>query len=368
MQNKWSVTGLAFGLVAGMHAASAATFETFVDDQPGFLAAIGTGTVSTLETFASAVDMKTIGAAGVPDAWNGFTVEAYGPNSGTSWSPSKYCQKLNYASNPPTDLDSCIYWNPMVPAVPGIYAAVNLDNGISFKPVNLATAAFSFDFVDWNDGSLRSDLLILASDGSSTVVSGPINPSGAPPQNFGVTLSPADIAAGLYIQEMRWIGIAPEGEVVGFYNIQTYTNPAIPNTPPVANPDSYPMPTQPVGMDLLANDSDADSDPLRVSAINGTPITYGTAQTISVPGGSVDVSSAGVITFTPSGNVPGPVTFPYEISDGRGGTSASTVTFTPVVVPPVAATPVPSLNHWGVLGLTSLLAMFGFALTRRRKQ
>ncbi len=368
MKNKWGVIGLACGLLAGMQAASAATFETFVDDQPGFLAAIGPGTVSTLETFASAVDMKPIGAAGTPDAWNGFTVEAYGPNSGTPWSPTKYCQQLNYASNPLTDFDSCIYWNPMAPAIPGVYAAVNLDNGISFKPVNLATAAFSFDFVDWNDGSLRSNLLIVASDGSSTVVSGPINPSGAAPQTFGVTLSPADIAAGLYIQEMRWIGIESGGEVVGFYNIQTYTNPAIPNTPPVANPDSYPMPTQPVVLDLLTNDSDADGDPLQVTSINGTPITPGTAQTISVPDGSVDVSTAGVITFTPSGNVLGPVTFPYEISDGRGGTSASTVTFTPVVVPPVAATPVPALNQWGLIGLTSLLAMFGFAQTRRRKQ
>lgn len=367
MQRSWLGVGLACAVLANMQVAVAATFQTFVDDEPGFLAAIGSGTVSTLEDFSSATDMQAIGAAGSPDAWNGFTIEAFGLNSGTNWSPSKYCQQLNYQNTPTTVAGSCIYWNTMVPATPGVYAAVNLDNGISFKPATPTTAAFSFDFVDWNDQAIKSDLIILASDGTSTVVSGPINPASAPPQTFGVTLSPSDIAAGLYIQEMRWIGTDAIGEVVGFYNIKTHTNPVITNNPPVANPDTYPMPTQPFVLDVLGNDTDPDGDQLQVTSINGTTITPGAPQTITVPSGSVEVSATGIITFIPAPNASGPVTFPYEISDGRGGVSASTVTLTPVAVPPVNATPVPTLNQWGILGLAGALGMLGLARSRKRK-
>ena len=68
---------------------------------------------------------------------------------------------------------------------------------------------------------------MIASDGSATTVTGPVNPGGAPPKKFGVTLSAADISAGRYITEIRWLGVAGNPEVVGFYNFKTVTNPVL---------------------------------------------------------------------------------------------------------------------------------------------
>jgi hypothetical protein len=40
-------------------------------------------------------------------------------------------------------------------------------------------------------------------------------------------LSAADIAAGRYITELRWMGLPGKSEVVGFYNVKTFTNPVL---------------------------------------------------------------------------------------------------------------------------------------------
>ena len=101
------------------------------------------------------------------------------------------------------------------------------DLGLSIKPDNQVIAGFSFDFVDWNDFGQRSEFIVIASDGSTTTVTGPVNPGGAPSQKFGVTLSAADIAAGRYITEIRWVGVPGNSEVVGFYNFKTFTNPVL---------------------------------------------------------------------------------------------------------------------------------------------
>ncbi|WP_353176591.1 Ig-like domain-containing protein [Delftia acidovorans] len=343
----------------------AATFSTFIDDQPGFLSAIGSGTIATNENFSSSVNLKPIGSAGDPDVWNGFTVEAYGPNTGTTWSPSKYCQALNSGSGTSNFSEECLFWNPEAPAVPGIYAAVNLDNGISFKLANSAIAAFSFDFVDWNDGFERSNLQIFASDGTSKIVSDATNVLDAPPQKFGVTLSPSDIAAGLYIKEIRWIGIDTLGEVVGFYNFQTYTNPRIQNNLPIANPDKYSIPNSPTILNILANDTDADSDTLQIISINGNPVTRGTPTNILITDGSIEVSAVGVITFAPSVNATDPISFQYEISDGRGGTATGNVTLTNAIPPKPTITAVPTIGEFGLISLSSIIAFLSLFLRRK---
>lgn len=353
-----------FSWIAGSHAA---TFSTFIDDQPGFLSAIGSGTIATHEDFSSSVNLKPIGSAGNPDKWNGFTVEAYGPNTGTPWSPSKYCQTLNSGSGASNFSEECLFWNSGAPAVPGIYAAVNSDNGISFKLANSAIAAFSFDFVDWNDVFERSNLQIFASDGTSTIVSDSTNVFDAPPQKFGVTLSPSDIAAGLFIKEIRWMGLDSVGEVVGFYNFQTYTNPKIQNNPPIANPDKYSIPNSPTILNILANDTDADSDTLQIISINGNPITRGTPSNILITGGSIGVSAVGEITFSPSGNATDPISFQYEISDGRGGTATGNVSLTNIAPPKPTITAVPTIGELGLFALSSIIAFLSLLLRRKAK-
>ena len=351
-----------FSWITSSHAA---TFSTFVDDHSGFLSAIGSGAFATHEDFSSSVNLKPIGSAGNPDIWNGFTVEAYGPNTGTAWSPSKYCHALNSGSGTSNSSEACLVWNSRAPAVPGIFAAVNTENGISFKPTNSAIAAFSFDFVDWNDIFERPNLLIFASDGTSTIVSDATNVFDAPPQKFGVTLSPTDISAGLFIKEIRWMGINLMGEVVGFYNFQTYTNPRIKNSPPSASPDHHIISGLPISLNPLANDTDTDSDTLQISSLNGTLINRGKSSIIPVVGGTIEVSAEGAITFTPAHNFHKSISFQYEISDGRGGTAVSIVTINSKNLPGPSITPVPTIGAVGLLSLSSVIALFSLLLRRR---
>jgi CshA-type fibril repeat protein len=106
--------------------------------------------------------------------------------------------------------------------------------------------------------------------------------------------------------------------------VQITVNPV--NDVPVAVNDSATTPEdQPVTIPILANDSDADGDPLTVTAA------------IS-PNGTVVINPDGTITFTPNPNFNGPALITYTVSDGRGGTTTATarVNVTPVNDPPVA--------------------------------
>ncbi|HEY4202521.1 MAG TPA: DUF4082 domain-containing protein [Devosiaceae bacterium] len=63
---------------------------------------------------------------------------------------------------------------------------------------------------------------------------------------------------------------------------------------------------------LLANDNDPDGDPLTITGVS------------SASHGTVGFSN-GTVTFTPTANYTGAAGFSYAISDGRGGTSSTTV-------------------------------------------
>jgi VCBS repeat-containing protein len=109
---------------------------------------------------------------------------------------------------------------------------------------------------------------------------------------------------------------------------------AAPNRSPLAAADVYTMREDggPLTLDPLANDSDPDGHALTVTSIAGVALTPGAAQSIAVTGGTVEVSAAGVITFTPDADYHGTVDIPYTISDGHGGTATGnqTITVTPV--------------------------------------
>ena len=97
----------------------------------------------------------------------------------------------------------------------------------------------------------------------------------------------------------------------------------------------------PITLSPLTGDSDVDGNTLTITDINGVARTPGTAQSIPVTGGTVNITAAGVITFTPNPNFNGTVTIPYSISDGNGGTATANeiINVTAVNDPPVA-TPV----------------------------
>ena len=220
--------------------ARAATFRTFLNDPGGMTAAMGPSSIRTQETFATVVDGQLLTAA--PDAWNSFTVELIG--SGTAlpeWGPSRYCQNLS--------APSCIWWNSNATPLPGVYGVFDgSGTGISIKLSTPTIAGFSFSFTDWNDPSdgvtlmERSYFEVVASDGTTVAVHGAPQPADAPPQTFGVALSAADIAAGVYLREIRWVGVpGPNGaEVVGMYHFATFTNPVLAPRPVQAIPTLSP--------------------------------------------------------------------------------------------------------------------------------
>jgi hypothetical protein len=89
------------------------------------------------------------------------------------------------------------------------------------------------------------------------------------------------------------------------------------NNPPVAVGDSATTPSgTPVTLNVLANDSDPDNDPLTVSG--ATAPAHGAAA----------VNADNTITYTPAAGYTGPDSFTYTIGDGRGGTASGAVSIT----------------------------------------
>jgi hypothetical protein len=99
------------------------------------------------------------------------------------------------------------------------------------------------------------------------------------------------------------------------------------NQPPVANPDTATTnEEQAVTVNVLANDTDTDGNPLTV-----TGVTQGAH-------GSVALNADGTVTYTPAALFFGSDGFNYSISDGQGGiaTGSVSVTVNHVNHPPVA--------------------------------
>jgi hypothetical protein len=94
------------------------------------------------------------------------------------------------------------------------------------------------------------------------------------------------------------------------------------DTPPVANPDTgfttnQNTPLQIAAATLLANDTDADGDPLIVTGVSAP--SNGTV--------AFDAQTK-IVTFTPTTGYSGPANFTYGISDGRGGLASAGVSLT----------------------------------------
>jgi len=108
-------------------------------------------------------------------------------------------------------------------------------------------------------------------------------------------------------------------------------NAAASNTPPDAIADQYTTDedttlTVIADAGVLSNDTDADTDPLTVTAYDTT----------SANGGTVTMNADGSFTYTPATNFSGDDSFTYTISDGDGDTDTTTVALT---VNPVNDTP-----------------------------
>lgn len=103
------------------------------------------------------------------------------------------------------------------------------------------------------------------------------------------------------------------------------------NASPVAEDDQEATEVdQAVSIDVLANDTDEDSDPLIISAVtepaNGVAAIIGDA----------------LIQYTPNAGFTGTDVFDYTISDGQGGVSSARVTVTVGAAAPEPAPPDPA--------------------------
>ncbi len=97
------------------------------------------------------------------------------------------------------------------------------------------------------------------------------------------------------------------------------------NAAPEATDDTVGTPSgTPITISVLANDTDANADPLTITGTS--PAAHGTVTT------NLD----GTVTYTPAPGYVGPDSFTYTVSDGAGGSSTATVTVTVGGAGPVA--------------------------------
>lgn len=109
------------------------------------------------------------------------------------------------------------------------------------------------------------------------------------------------------------------------------------NAPPVALGDDAEVDEDSAGVDVdvLANDTDPDGDPLAVASIDDT----GTEGVVTDNGGDVTYAPNGAFDALDAGET-ATDTFDYVVSDGKGGTDTATVTVTVTGVAAVNAPPV----------------------------
>jgi len=89
------------------------------------------------------------------------------------------------------------------------------------------------------------------------------------------------------------------------------------NAPDAANDSATAVCGEAATLNVLANDTDPDGNPLTVTRIVNSPADL-----------NVVINADGTVTATPIGEFLGDRTFTYEVSDGKGGTDTATATIT----------------------------------------
>lgn len=134
---------------------------------------------------------------------------------------------------------------------------------------------------------------------------------------------------------------------VGTVSTVATANIQITNQTPVASADSYTTAANQTltistgsGLSfLLDNDSDPDSDPLSIVAVNGNAAAVGAAITLA-SGATLTANADGTMTYVPATNYTGGDAFTYMISDGAAqATSTVTITIPNQQLPGLQANP-----------------------------
>ena len=149
---------------------------------------------------------------------------------------------------------------------------------------------------------------------SVTVVSDPAKGAAADNGDGTVTYSPAPGFVGV---DSFLYTVSDPGGATAVASVTV--NVSFSNGPPVAIDDSTSTAGNPVTVNVLANDTDPDGDPLTVAGI--TQPLRGTAV----------LGSGGVVTYTPAAGFGGVDALTYTLSDGNGGFDTGTVTISVVL-------------------------------------
>ena len=195
------------------------------------------------------------------------------------------------------------------PTAEGIIADAQVNIDESSVVISSAMLQGKFDDVDAGDnltyslevngGTSPAWLTINPANGEITST----NPTLADSGNYALVVTATDGSGSTVTQS---------------FNLNVYGG----NTDPVANNDIVTgSEDSPINIDVLANDTDADSDPLTVTGFDVSNTT-----------GIVVDNGGGNFTYTPYQNLGagevGADSFTYTISDGNGGISTATVDIT----------------------------------------
>ncbi|MGH2751446.1 MAG: Ig-like domain-containing protein [Actinomycetota bacterium] len=193
------------------------------------------------------------------------------------------------------------------PASPSTFVGIAGALGMDAIPDRWTIQAYDYrdDIVDAEAIPAADDAVVFNDTDGDRIVDTP----------FDVTLS------------QQWNASVGAGATASFTTETNFGHQA-PNQPPDAVNDTLTTPEDTPGtVDVLANDSDPDGDPLTVTAS-----TQGAD-------GTVDCTAGGECTYTPDPGFSGADDFDYTIEDGRGGSDSATVnvTVTPATnSPPLA--------------------------------
>jgi hypothetical protein len=124
-----------------------------------------------------------------------------------------------------------------------------------------------------------------------------------------LTVSAASVGQTLYFQALEQ---APNLQIT---NLLSRTVLPPDQTPVAADDSAATLPSTAVEVRVLANDLDADGDPLTVTGT--TAPAHGTA--------TINSTNTIAIEYLPADNFTGEDSFTYTVSDGRGGTATATV-------------------------------------------
>ena len=190
--------------------------------------------------------------------------------------------------------------------------------GDNESPVAVADAAATVAGTPVTINVLANDTDPNADRLGVTVVTAPANGTAAVNADGTVTYTPdAGFVGGNSFTYAAADSYGAFATATVSVTVTAATPPPGTNRPPVAVSDAATTGFgTPVVINVLANDSDPDGNPLTV-AVAGQPAN-----------GVAAVNADGTVTFTPNAGFSGATSFTYGVSDGKGGTAAAAVSVT----------------------------------------